>query len=273
MRWWSPVLGNRRAAGVAVLSLGLLSQALCAPADINAQADGHDAPEAAPVSLAALHLVSSELPPLIFARGSGSPGALGELLQDLGLELGQNLQASFYPFARAIALTRRGPGVLMAPLVRTPEREKLLRWVAMLYQNRYVLYGKRERWLQLPPEADLQAARVVVLRGAISRDRLRGLGFMHVIEEADYPRILRRLDEGTVDFVYAAEPTFLGALQSAGREPAGFLEGPSYDTREVWLAASPDVSEPQLQQIRLALDKLKRDGRYAKFLQKARLKL
>ncbi|RQO60352.1 hypothetical protein DBR47_08250 [Paucibacter sp. KBW04] len=296
MGWWNPVLGLTRFGGAAtgrsrrlqgwallgaaLLSLGLSSwaqathHALLDPAESAASANLVSSTSPAPApSARPLLLVSSEFPPLIYSRGSGSPGALGDLLHELGQELGQPLDPSFYPFARALALTQRGPGVLMAPLARTPEREKTLRWVAVLYQNRYVLYGKKDRWAQLPPEPDLKAGRVAVLRGAIGRDRLRGLGFKHIVEEADYPRILRRLDEGTVDFVYAAEPTFLGALQTSGREPAAFVEGPSYDTRDIWLAASPDLNEAQLNQLRAALDKLKRDGRYAKFLQRARLKL
>lgn len=293
MGWWYPNFALTRFAacgrgegGVLLLGLALGASALAGPnpaaetADAGASAAQHGiqsaaqpAPPANAQALGRLHLISSEFPPLIYARGAGAPGALGEFLQDLGQELGQPLDLNFYPFARALALTQRGPGVLMAPLARTPDREKALRWVAMLYQHRYVLYGKKERWTQLPPEADLRGAHVAVLRGAIGRERLRSLGFTRIIEEADYPRILRRLDEGTVDFVYAAEPLFVGALQSTGRELGGFLEGPSYDTREIWLAASPDINEAQLSQVRLALDKLKRDGRYAKFLQRARLKL
>lgn len=289
MGCWSPVLGvmrsGRRLQGLALAAVLLLSPApgpgaqaahhpLLDPADPAASANvAGSAPAQPAASASPLLLISSEFPPLIYARGSGSPGALGDLLHELGQELGQPLDPNFYPFARAVALAQRGPGVLMAPLVRTPEREASLRWVAVLYQNRFVLYGKKDRWGQLPPEPGLQTRRVAVLRGAISRDRLRGLGFKHLVEEADYPRILRRLDEGTVDFVYAAESNFQGAVQATGRELADFLEGPCYDTRDIWLAASPDVSEAQLNLVRAALDKLRRDGRYARFLQRARLKL
>lgn len=220
-----------------------------------------------------LQLVSTEFPPLIYAKGAGAPGPLGELLAELGQELRHDLSPSFYPFARAAALVRRGPSVLMAPLVRSPEREASVKWLAVLYRQRYCLYGKKEAEsrLRLDNQA-LRQSRVAVLRGALSRERLRSLGFRNIVEEADYPRILRRLDEGTVDLIYAAEPVFMGALQAGGRDVRAYAEGPSFDTADVWLAGSPDFSETQAEQVRAALDRLKADGRYAKFLQKARLK-
>jgi len=222
---------------------------------------------------AGFQFVSSEFPPLIYAKGAGAPGALGELLAELGHELRRDLSPSFYPFARAAALVRRGPAVLMAPLVRSPEREASVKWLAVLYRQRYCLYGKKEVEAQLLSDNQaLRQSRVAVLRGALSRERLRSLGFRNIVEEADYPRILRRLDEGTVDLVYAAEPTFMGALQAGGREVRAYAEGPSFDTSDVWLVGSKDFSEAQAGQVRAALERLKADGRYAKFLQKARLK-
>lgn len=222
---------------------------------------------------AGFQFVSSEFPPLIYAKGAGAPGALGELLAELGHELRHDLRPSFYPFARAAALVRRGPSVLMAPLVRSPEREATVKWLAVLYRQRYCLYGKKEVEARLlSDDQALRQSRVAVLRGAVSRERLRSLGFRNIIEEADYPRILRRLDEGTVDLVYAAEPAFMGALQAGGREVRAYAEGPSFDTSDVWLVGSKDFSEAQAGQVRVALERLKADGRYAKFLQKARLK-
>lgn len=222
---------------------------------------------------ASFQFVSTEFPPLIYAKGAGAPGALGELLAELGHELRHDLSPSFYPFARAAALVQRGPAVLMAPLVRSPTRESTVKWLAVLYRQRYCLYGKKEAEsrLRLDDQA-LRQSRVAVLRGALSRERLRSLGFRNIVEEADYPRILRRLDEGTVDLVYAAEPVFMGALQAGGRDVRAYAEGPSFDTADVWLAGSPDFSETQAEQVRAALDRLKADGRYAKFLQKSRLK-
>ncbi len=222
---------------------------------------------------AGFQFVSSEFPPLIYAKGAGAPGALGELLAELGHELRHDLSPSFYPFARAAALVQRGPAVLMAPLVRSPARESTVKWLAVLYRQRYCLYGSKEAEPRLLHDNQaLRQMRVAVLRGALSRERLRSLGFRNIVEEADYPRILRRLDEGTVDLVYAAEPAFMGALQAGGRDARAYVEGPSFDTADVWLVGSPDFSEAQAEQVRAALNRLKADGRYAKFLQKARLK-
>ncbi|MBY0233773.1 MAG: hypothetical protein K2W93_02240, partial [Burkholderiaceae bacterium] len=143
---------------------------------------------------ASFQFVSTEFPPLIYAKGAGAPGALGELLAELGHELRHDLRPSFYPFARAAALVQRGPAVLMAPLVRSPARESSVKWLAVLYRQRYCLYGKKEAESRLRLDSQaLRQSRVAVLRGALSRERLRSLGFRNIIEEADYPRILRRL--------------------------------------------------------------------------------
>ena len=216
-------------------------------------------------------LVCPDFPPLTVEKGPQAPGLLVELLLRLGEELGLELQPQFYPFARAALLAQRGPRVAIAPLARIPARESQYRWLVPLFQQRYVMVARAERWAALPKGGSLLGLKVVTLRGAIGARRLRELRYQQVGEEGSYEHLLRRLDEGSADLAYVSQPLFVGALQSSGRKPGDYRQGPSHDLLEIWLAGSLDFGEADAQALRAALERLKRDGSYARFVQHANL--
>ncbi|HEX2010641.1 MAG TPA: transporter substrate-binding domain-containing protein, partial [Roseateles sp.] len=201
-----------------------------------------------------------------------APGALAELLTRLGEELGlADLRPQFYPFARAALLAQRGPRVAIAPLARIAAREAQYRWLLPLFQQRYMMVARAERWPRFAALDNMLALRVVTLRGAIGAKRLRELQYAHVGEENSYEHMLRRLDEESTDLAYISQPLFVGAVQSSGRKLRDYQFGPVLDQLEIWLAGSPDFSDADVQALRAALERLKRDGSYARFLQKANL--
>lgn len=216
-------------------------------------------------------LVCPEFPPLTTDKGPQAPGVLAELLLRLGEELGFDLRLQFYPFARAALLAQRGPRTAIAPLARIPARESQYRWLLPLFQQRYVMVARAERWTVLSAGGSLLGLKVVTLRGAIGARRLRELNYQQVGEESSYEHLLRRLDEGSADLAYVSQPLFVGALQSSGRKPGDYRQGPSHDVLEVWLAGSPDFADADIAALRGALERLKRDGSYARFVQQANL--
>lgn len=226
---------------------------------------------AAPPAIAPFVLVCPEFPPYSTEKGPQAPGLLIELLQLLGQELGVELRPQFYPFARASLLAQRGPRTAIAPLARTPEREGQYRWLLPLFTQRYVLLARAERWPALQALPSLRESRVVALRGSVSPPRLRALQYHHVSEESSYEHLLRRLDEGSADLVYGSQPLLVGALRSSGRLLRDYQVGPLLDELEVWLGGSPDFEEADVQALRAAMERLRRNGAYMRFLQKADL--
>ncbi|MDT9000871.1 transporter substrate-binding domain-containing protein [Paucibacter sp. APW11] len=216
---------------------------------------------------AGLRLVSADFPPLLSASDKQG-GPLGELLQKLGEQAGFNLKPEFYPFARALLLARNGPGVLMAPVGRTPDRETQYRWLLPLYTQRYHLLSRHDRWPSPPPLAELRYRKVLVLRGSISTQSLRRQGFQNIREESNYETILRRLDEGSADLAYGSQIVIHGALHSSGRHEGDYQLGQSFDSTEVWLVGSPDVSDVQAQALQAAMERLRADGSLQQFLNK-----
>lgn len=222
-------------------------------------------------AVAPFTLVCPEFPPFTAEKGAQAPGLLIELLQALGRELGLELQVQYYPFARAALLAQRGPRVAIAPLARTAERDTQYRWLLPLFVQPYVLLARSAHWPALKAQGGFEAQRVVALRGSVSPARLRELQYRRVSEEGSYEHLLRRLDEGSADFAFGSQPLLLGAVASSGRRRRDYQLGPVLDQQEVWLAGSPDFEEADAQALRAALERLRRNGSYARFLQKANL--
>ncbi|WP_457418546.1 substrate-binding periplasmic protein [Roseateles sp. P5_E7] len=216
----------------------------------------------------ALQLVSADFPALISPQGPDAPGPLGDFLVQLCALAGWSLQPQFYPFARATQMARSGSRVLMAPLSRTPAREAQYRWLLPLFAQRYVLMGLRSRWPTGIDTTEARNATVLALRGTVGTESLQRQGFTRLAMEGNYAAMLRRIDEGSADLLYAAVPVVTAALRAAGRDLAHWVQGASFDQHEVWLVGSADLQPAEVQALAAALDKLKRDGGHQRLLQR-----
>ena len=85
-------------------------------------------------TLAPYQIVSGNLPPFTTETGPGTPGALGTLVREMALRLGEAPAIQFYPWTRAQSMVNTQTRTLILPLTRTPEREDSYRWLVRLYR-------------------------------------------------------------------------------------------------------------------------------------------
>jgi len=109
---------------------------------------------------------------------------------------------AIYPWARAYDIALAEPDVLIFPLIRTQERERMFKWVGEFEEIQTVLYKLQGReGLEVRELADVKAFNMGVVRDDVRHQYLRGAGFTRLVISASPMDNLRKLLAGQVDFV------------------------------------------------------------------------
>ncbi|WP_460045053.1 substrate-binding periplasmic protein [Pseudomonas sp. S2_H01] len=93
---------------------------------------------------------------------------------------------TLYPWARAYSLATQRPNVLIYPIVRTPERETLFRWVGELATVAIFLYKFRDQTgVRVDSLEAAKAYTIGVVRDDSREQYLRAQGFQKLVVSAD----------------------------------------------------------------------------------------
>lgn len=214
----------------------------------------------------ALQWVAGDLPPFAWMSSEGPQGYAQELAVALALRLGRSTQVDYLPWARAIRMTEEGDRYGIFPLTRTPERENRFRWLIPLATVPLVMVGKRApRPLS---ESELRPFRVGVLRGSPWISELRARQFHDIAEGKDYRELLRMLDLGLIQVIFAGAPMLDAALVEYGYSRERFTTHVSLKESTLYMGTSLRVSDAEAQLWRQAYQQLVDDGTVARLRKK-----
>lgn len=221
--------------------------------------------------VAPFRLVAGDLPPFAVERGSASPGALGEMVQELALRLGKPTNIEFYPWARALLMAETQSRVAVLPLTRTPEREKKYRWLVKLYRQNFVFISRSGRSFDLQSLPAMRNKRIAVLRGSPSMVQLQQQKFGQLVVANSVDDMARMLKRDMVDALYGSETIALNKLLAAGLTRDQLAVGPVQASGDIWLGGSPDFTEADSAAWQEAMRMLVRDGTYSRILKRYEL--
>jgi len=215
-----------------------------------------------------VQLLAGELPPFTTSREGEFPGALGELVLALSRAVGGPSTLQILPWVRAQRQVQQQGRCLILPMTRTPERELQYRWMVKLYRQRFVLIAKRDSSQPLNDLDAMRSRRVVVMRGSPNALQLHAMHFTQVIEANSVEDMARMLDKSIVDAIYGGDVINLRVLAGLGLPASKLALGGELEHGDVWLAGSLDFSESDALSWRDAMERLVRDGSYARILRK-----
>lgn len=210
-------------------------------------------------SIAPYRIVSGHLPPFTVESGDATPGALGALVREMALRLGEAPAIQFYPWTRALTMAQSQPRTLILPLTRTPERESNYRWLVKLYRQKFVFIAMRGTEVKLDSVDALSELRIGVLRGS-PEGQLTGLNFKRVVPANSVVDLARMMERGVVDAVYGSEAINLAGLTDYGIARANLQVSKPLDDAEIWLGGSLDIPESEALLWQNAMQQLVRDG-------------
>jgi len=198
---------------------------------------------------------------------------IGKLMKDAGLSYAIEAQ----PFARALKTLEVQPNALLFPLLRSAEREAKYQWIGLMARRNYYLYRLANRNdIVIPSLEDAKRYRVGVLRGDVRADYLRKQGFdegidkgLEVVNVAF--SLIKMQQANRIDLIVFSDEGVRLACEEAKVNCDTIVPAFKLDiVGNLWLAASPQMPGPLLDNLRKAYQKQEDSGYLGKMMKSGR---
>ena len=223
-----------------------------------------------------IRVVTEELPPYNMRRRGEVTGVCTEVVQETLRQAGVAAEIQVMPWARAYDIALNEENVLIYSILRTPQREKLFKWVGTIAPTRWVLYAHPDRKLRLRSLDDARKLQVATVNQDAGEQYLVARGFVvgqNLQSGSQYEKNYEKFKLGRVDLWISDELTARYIARQAGDDPAKLLAHglPLPDLVEqggMDMAFSLKTPDATVERFRAALQAVKKDGRYARIQKK-----
>ena len=214
---------------------------------------------------------TENLPPLNFAP-TAAPGDAGgfsvDLLRMMAAEAGLSLDIQVQPWIRAMRSAGEANNTILFSLARLPEREPLFQWVGPISERRIAIYRLRQRAeIRFSGLENLGGLRLGVVRESASAKNLLAFGLTPetglewAIDDASN---LRKLLAGRMDLLVMLDWAAAWYLRQHKLPFNTLSEVGVLDSKlSYWYGLHLNFDASITLRLQAALDKIKRDGRYA----------
>ncbi|MDD5712121.1 MAG: transporter substrate-binding domain-containing protein [Smithellaceae bacterium] len=221
-------------------------------------------PSAASGRTPGLTFMTEQYPPFNFEENGSPQGIavdlLAEIMKKANVEFSRSdIHLKSWTTGYQAALNNKNTAVFST--TRTPERERLFRWVGPIAPTKIVVIARKDRALKINTFADLKKLRIaalcddigeqLLLRGKIKNNRII------VKEKAD--DVIRLLEAGKVDAWAYEETAGMWLIKHLASNPGNFESIYPLGEGELYYAFNRQTSESVIQTMGMALDELKKE--------------
>lgn len=201
-------------------------------------------------------------PPYNFIGSNGKPsGIFVEIVSTIQKRLGTDHPIQVVPWSRGYRAIQTNPRTMLFSMARTPEREKMFRWVGPVVENRWGLYGRRGAAAVLRNLEEARALRAIGSVQDFAWDQfLVSSGFTNLERVRENTLNFHKTMNGRLDAFVGADLTLPAVARNAGFEPGDFVMLIELKTIPLYLAFSLDFPDTEIQQWQMVLESLRSEG-------------
>lgn len=224
----------------------------------------------------AVRIVTEELPPYNMTRDGKITGLSTEVVQAVLDEVGLRGNIQSMPWARAYDIALNADNVMIYSITRTPQREKLFKWVGVIAPTRWFLFSVPERRIELKHLADARKLQIATVNEDAGEQYLIANGFAlgkNLQSSNRYELNYEKLRLGRVDLWIANELNAYYLVRETGADPATALARalPLPDLAGeagLDMAFSLKTPDAMVERFRRALETIKKNGTYDRLQKK-----
>ena len=183
-----------------------------------------------------------------------------EKVRQIMARSGISYDIELFPWKRAYNLALARPDACVYSTSRTPEREKLFKWIGPLDQAAWVLYGRADRTFKLDTLEDARGLRIGTYLGDVRDEYLRSRGFNvdAVQDDAANPKKLltNRID------LWAVGRRLGGSTIDNADWSKQIVPLLTFSRIDVYLACNPALPDALIGKMNGALAALRREGSF-----------
>ena len=205
-----------------------------------------------------LYLMTESSPPVSMLEDGRVTGSGTEKVVQIMARSGIGYVLDLLPWRRAYMLVQQRADACLFSTTRTPEREKLFKWVGPIDRSEWVLLGRADRHYTLRTLEDARKLRIGTYNGDVRDEYLRARGF-RVDPAPDDMVNLRKLMLDRID-LWATGQRRANLLRASGGWGQQIVPVLSFNRVGVYLACNPAVPTELIDKMNAALDAMGRDG-------------
>jgi polar amino acid transport system substrate-binding protein len=218
-----------------------------------------------------LRIVTEELPPYNMTVNGQVTGLGTEVVQAVLKEAGlAGTPIQAMPWARAYDIALNQENVLIYSITRTPQREKLFKWVGVIAPTHTFLFALNGRVPALKSLDDARRYQIATVNGDAGEQYLTARGFAigrNLQSSTRYELNYEKLKGGRVDLWISNELHAAHVVRQAGDDPAATVQrvlalSDLSSEGGVDMAFSLKTPDEVVERARKALETLRRNGTY-----------
>lgn len=235
-----------------------LARRLCSAAGLAGLAAGWAA--AAP-----LLITTEQSPPASMQSSDGVTGRETDKVREMMARTGTDYKISLLPWKRAYTMALEQPRTCVYSTSRTPERDRLFKWVGPTDEAEWVFWGRADHAFPLKTLEDARTLRIGTYNGDARDEFLRSRGFHvdPVTNDLVNPQklLMNRIDLWAVGIRNGVQLT---QYDWAGKIVPLLV----FNRVKVYLACNQSVPDELIARLNAALDEMRRDGTMARLERK-----
>lgn len=205
-----------------------------------------------------LYIAGEPTPPSAMTQGDTIIGRETEKIREIMSRSNTGYVLDLLPWKRAYTLVQGRADMCVYSMSRTPEREKLFKWVGPTDEANWIFYGRADRQLTLRTLEDARPLRIGTYNGDARDDYLRSRGFRldPVPDDMMNPKklLMNRIDLWAVAIRIGSDPL---AQYAWADKLVPLLV---FKRVQVYLACNLAVPDGQIERMNAALAEMRKDG-------------
>lgn len=205
-----------------------------------------------------LYLMTEDSPPVSMLEDGRVTGSGTETVAEIMARTGTSYALDLLPWRRAYTLVQQRADACLFSTSRTPEREKLFKWVGPIDNAEWLLLGRADRHYRLRTLEDARKLRIGTYNGDVRDDYLRARGFL--VDPAPNDMVnLRKLMLDRID-LWATGRRSNRLLRARDGWDKQVVKVLSFNRVDLYLACNMAVPTALIARMNAALDAMGRDG-------------
>lgn len=222
-----------------------------------------------------LTIVTENFRPYNYEENGKVTGIATEIVQAVFDKMNLQTPIEVYPWARAYQMALEQPNVMIYSIVRSPEREKLLKWVGPLCPrvNMYLYKLKKRPDIQLNSLEDAKRYTMGVVRDSLPHQYFRQKGFeenrnLYLISTQD--ALIKNFFMERVDLIMSDDLQYAKQAKALGFSPDDMEQAfPLSELNiEFYMAFNLQTSDELVGKVNAAFEQIKAEGKIDAIIEK-----
>jgi len=195
-----------------------------------------------------------------------------EIIDRLKTKVGSKVPIKIVPWSRGLKITKKKKNSALFSMLRTPDREKLFKWVGPLVEFSVVFFKKTGAPIYLNSVEDAKKVRKIgVTKNVANHEMLLAMGFknLDVLQSGADEKNIKKLVKGRIDLW---PTTYFGGLYNAKKLGYEGMIEPITDfpvfQGHLYLVFNIKTADNVVNKWQVALDSLKENGTLDKIVSK-----